>query len=378
MRYWNGGSFTAAQLCPTVYTVMLKYNTDLKELNGTWDSLTSLGAFAIDTPAFKDATTLSISGVSPGAGWYREGNAQNHFRRFWDGSQFIGTPIPEDFIYVYTNSRAALSTSIGTTACDIFGSVVHNVYFGKDNDYGGTYSSILPNYNTAYDSGGIDSATIYVEVAWNPNNVSQYEYPLIKAHDQNSPNSGVPYAQLVITTGISNNKKTRGSINSSSKLGAASLCLPPVQTGVFFDSSTSYSYAGIGDVPGGVSTEGVLVNTTSDTQYLGLIIQDGDKGFKIEYKRNNSSVICLSEAGTDYPNNNNPWFGQCLAPVNGTSGFTHFIGTIPANTTASDNYTWENAFQDSWTSSNIVGSNVNVELFYGTTMSTINQLVGTI
>ena len=376
VRYWSGSSFTSVETCPTVYTVMLKSDSDLKELNGLWSSLNSPGPFTIDTPAFKDATTLSISGYSPAAGWYREKDQYNHFRRYWDGGQFIGTPIPEDFVYVFTTNRAALSTSIGVSACS--DAVVRNVYFGKDQDYGGASTNIVPSYNTAFDNGGADTATIYVEVSWNPNNVAQYQYPLIKASDQFSPNSNTPYAQLVVTTGINNNKKIRGPINSSSKLGTQSLCQLFV-SGVYFDSSNSYQYAGIGDVPGGVSTEGVLINTTSDTQYLGLIVQDNNQGFKVEYKRDNSALVCLSKTGTDYPSNSNPWVGQCLTPVGGSTGpQTHFIGTIPANTSASDNYTWENAFADSWTTTNINGSGVNVELFYGSSMATINQLVGTI
>ena len=152
---------------------------------------------------------------------------------------------------------------------------------------------------------------------------------------------------------------------------------PPPSGSIYYDSDTGSGSLNpaIGDDVGNVvQTNGRLVNNYSTTIYLWIRIQDpDDEGFKFEWKSGTSDG-CVQ----DNPSGNwiFPGGGQCLQPMGGNGNESYLpLNSVPANTTFNDNFEFELEFVDSWTTNNISGSDVNIELFYSEDMTGDNKLL---
>jgi len=268
VRYWNGNAFTAVQECPVFYNVLLKNANSLLDLNGVYP-LGNSTIFTIDQPLFKDATDLQISGINPSAGWYRENDSTNSYRRYWDGNQFLGTSISKNYVYAFDASRTSLSEYSNDTACTAL-NILRQIYFGRDTDY---TQQTFPSTNflvEAYNGGvsGGDTGVIYAELGWNPTAGSVYTVPLIEVYDQNKPNAQTPYAS-VVETNLLGNKTNRGLIKADSTILSIELCGDPNYITGTTSGNTSTTYTGtitVGDPQ--ISVDLVATGSSVDSMCL--------------------------------------------------------------------------------------------------------------
>ena len=134
--------------------------------------------------------------------------------------------------------------------------------------------------------------------------------------------------------------------------------------GVLYEFETGGSYPAIGDAPGEIVTNGRLINTSSDKQYLFLMVSDQNSlGYKIDWLAgvNNDDDGCGYETGSTWSNFTG---GNCFQPLNNINPQAYYIGEIEANVTSSTNHRFGVEFNQSWTTANINNTNVNVELYY--------------
>ena len=195
-RYWTGTSFTSVNNCPVQNTITLEYDVDVTELNGT---VTGTTQYVINNLDFSLATTLlDQTGSAVSAGWYREVNADPYsVRRFWDGSNFVGSLIDTEFVYyigpispsIYLNPNACSNTE-----------TKQRVYAATNNSF-----TINDPLNDMYNS----NSTVMVHLDWLGTTTG--ESPLINIYEQNRPNSSNPYRSLV-DNGYRANIKTTSKI----------------------------------------------------------------------------------------------------------------------------------------------------------------------
>ena len=208
-RYWTGSDWAPIDFaCPTVYLKNLVVRSSVIDVDLNGQSLpagVNEVAHNIDTPLFKDATTITIgsSGSVPNAGWIREfGSGVNTYRRYWNGNTFTGVSI--DKLYVTIKSGPIGATALNNSgACST--TFVDNItlFFGRNtnplNDSPMPFWNLDRVYNTLS-----DTSTLYVNLNWVQ---SLGTKPLIGIYDQGRPGTSQPYYSLVEDKGVVTGKK---------------------------------------------------------------------------------------------------------------------------------------------------------------------------
>jgi len=198
-RYWTGSYWAPIDFaCPTVYSKNLVTRSSVIDVDLNGQSLPAGAnevAHNIDTPLFKDATTITIgsSGSVPNAGWIREfGSGVNTYRRYWNGNTFTGVSI--DKLYVTIKSGPIGATALNNSgACST--TFVDNItlFFGRNtnplNDSPMPFWNLDRVYNTTS-----DTSTLYVNLNWVQ---SLGTKPLIGIYDQGRPGTSQPYYSVV-------------------------------------------------------------------------------------------------------------------------------------------------------------------------------------
>ena len=198
-RYWTGSAWAPIDFaCPIIYTKNLVSRATVFDtrLNGpTLPAGVAEVSYNIDTPLFKDATTITFtsSGSIPNAGWIREfGTGSDVYRRYWNGTSFTGVSINK--LYVNIKSSAITATALNNSgACTTTFTDGITLYFGRNtnplDDYPIPFWNLDKIYNTTS-----DTSTLYVNLNWVQ---SIGASPVVKIYDQNRPGAGYPYYSLV-------------------------------------------------------------------------------------------------------------------------------------------------------------------------------------
>lgn len=213
-RLWNGTQFTSVSVCPITTNLNLNYNLDVTSLNGT---VVATGIYTIDGSDYVNATTLEDSnGNNAGSGWYKIANDPNGLRRYWNGSQFLGESISEEYVYNETNLE--LSHKSGSASCKNWNLINPDiVYYATDNPtVGPVPSSVLTKISQ-------ENGTVYVHKDWIGNTVGQF--PLVKVYSQNRPGFTSPYITILEAGFGLNNPVYFASILTTSKLNNAFGCI---------------------------------------------------------------------------------------------------------------------------------------------------------
>lgn len=232
VRYWDGSTFGSQIIqCPVIYTKDLVIRSTVMdpEINGaTLPAGVTTGEFYIDTPLFKDATTLGIvaaGGTSPGAGWVREfGTGGETYRRYWNGSSFTGDSINKLYVTKidYFNGVIIKASSLNNLNICKSSSITTSItaYYARNSNPAEDELLYLWNlYKIYYESG--DRSIIYVNTNWT---TLQGNTPVVKIWDQNKPGGGTPYYSLVEDRGSSG--KRYALIKTSSEIDAPKTCEP--------------------------------------------------------------------------------------------------------------------------------------------------------
>ena len=208
-RYWNGSSFSASAPCQITYTINLQTNSDVTVLNGTLSNGT---LYSIDAQNFENATVLLRNGSNANAGWYREINDSFAWRRYWDGTQFLGESF--ELPYIYKAGVIGASTSNNANACEIaFNTPIYYIT-------GSAFISGITEIHKINSS----TAKVLVHLNWDGNTASG-DKPLVGIYTQNAPATGSPYKSLTDQT--TQNVTWRSTINTSSFLNTPIECIPP-------------------------------------------------------------------------------------------------------------------------------------------------------
>jgi hypothetical protein len=243
-RYWDGSTWPPAPAftCPVVYNIDLVVRTTVMhtDINGAAiPAGVSTQPFVIDTPLFKDATTLAHATLQQSiVGWVREfGTGNDTYRRYWNGVSFTGDSI--DKLYVtqidtYNGIIIEASALNNSNICTSTNTSLITSYYAMDTDPSNILSytfNIDRIYNTPSDRG-----IIYVNTNWT---TLQGSTPVIKIYDQNKPGSSVPYYSLVENRGTAGTKYAL--FTSASQVYLPSTCIPviPVIPALSFSLNTS-------------------------------------------------------------------------------------------------------------------------------------------
>lgn len=204
-RFWNGSSFTSISSCPIVSSVNLRYDLDVTNLNG---NVVSTGTFEIDGTDYATATTLVDSNNNnANSGWYKVSGDVNGLRRYWNGTQFLGDSISEEYVHQKTNLQ--LSNKLGNSSCTMYNAITPDfIYYATDNVATGPVSTEL---RRIWQEDGI----VYVHYNWTGS--SNGQHPLVKVYSQNRPGSTSPYASI-IEAGFSQSTVYYSTILQTSKL----------------------------------------------------------------------------------------------------------------------------------------------------------------
>lgn len=205
-RYWNGSSFSASAPCQITYPINLQTNSDVTALNGTLSSGT---LYSIDAQNFENATVLLNGGSNANAGWYRETGDDFAWRRYWDGTQFLGESF--ELPYIYKAGVIGASTSNNANACNAAFAIP--VYYLT----GTQFVSGITEIHKINSSG----AKVLVHLNWDGNTTSG-DKPLVGIYTQNAPATGSPYKSLTDET--TQNVTWRSTINTSSYLNTPIEC----------------------------------------------------------------------------------------------------------------------------------------------------------
>ena len=256
-RYWTGSDWAPIDFtCPTVYSKNLVVRSSVIDVDLNGQSLpagVNEVAHNIDTPLFKDATTITIgsSGSVPNAGWIREfGSGVNTYRRYWNGNIFTGVSI--DKLYVTIKSGPIGATALNNSgACST--TFVDNItlFFGRNtnplNDSPMPFWNLDRVYNTTS-----DTSTLYVNLNWVQ---SLGTKPLIGIYDQDRPGTSQPYYSLVENKGLDGKKYAL--------IKPASTILEPVSCVSQNNAPTINSALGNTPTPGNDAFRTITNNTTS-------------------------------------------------------------------------------------------------------------------
>jgi hypothetical protein len=350
--------------------------------------------------------------VKPAQGWYRSiaytdaftyngdpytGNSYYPtLSKYWGGPSengFLGETLHGNFHLWSTKFTLASGAGASTAVCD--GINKHVCFFSGDYP---TSMTERFNYNNEFASNDnqtdLDNSVrghlgenvkIYVPLGQSPivglSSVQDLgKYPLQKVLD-NTSSPNMTNAFPLIGEGQKQDSVYWNIGTDSGFTGMPESCggpPPPPSGSIYYnsDNDSPSSYPAIGDQAGNsVMTHGRIVNNFSNTVYLFLKIQDPDAaGYKFEFIKgiigNGSNNGCVQ----DNPSNN--WIftggGSCLSPTGGGGNAWLPMGSIPGNTSLSDNWEFSLEFVESWQQSGqnaIGGSNVNVELYYDEDMT---------
>lgn len=203
-RYWNGSNLFQSQYCSVSNTIELAFNSNVTNLNG---NLSSGSPYIIDAADFENATSLLSGGSIAPAGWYRETGSLNGWRRYWDGTQFLGERFQQPYIYSAGDLGASTSNSIN--ACQT--SILQPIYYAIENPL--TFGiTELHKINSA-------NGKVLVHLNWFA--YSTGEGPLVSIFNQNALGSGSPYLSL---TDSDLNNTYRATITTNSTLNTPILC----------------------------------------------------------------------------------------------------------------------------------------------------------
>ena len=252
-RYWSGTSFSNTSSCLILEEITLQSNVDVTELNGT---LTAGNTYAINAANFEDATILISGTINAPAGWYRETNDLNGWRRYWNGTDFLGESF--NHAYVFSSGILGASTSFDATACQV--SVPHAIYYATDNS---TPVGTTELHKISY-TGGI----VLVHLDWISTDTPSGEYPLVKIKAQDEPLSSSKYQSLVAS---SLSTTYRASITQSSTLNLPVECASYIIDGDTIISSNDSNF----------SVEGEIIVTGAPIT-LTLRVDSGTGGFGCE------------------------------------------------------------------------------------------------
>jgi hypothetical protein len=251
-RYWDGSSFGSQIIeCPIIYTKDLVIRSTVMdpEINGaTLPAGVTTTEFYIDTPLFKDATTLGIvgaAGASPGAGWVREfGTGGETYRRYWNGSSFTGDSISKLYVTQidYYNSVIIKASSLNNSnACKDLGTTNITAYYARNSNPVDDELQYFYNLDKIYHLQG-DRSIVYVNTNWT---TLQGNTPVVKIWNQNRPGYSTPYYSLVEDRG--NSGKKYALINTASELTQPVMCtidipvLDPLEFTLHSQSGSSIS-----------------------------------------------------------------------------------------------------------------------------------------
>jgi len=212
-RLWDGTQFTSTSFCPITTNINLNYNLDVTSLNG---SVVATGIYTIDGNDYASATVLEDSnGNTANGGWYKEASNNNGLRRYWNGSQFLGESISEE--YVYNETTLQFSYKSGSASCKNWNLIVPDiVYYATNSTTVGPSSSVLTKINQ-------ENGTIYVHKDWLGNTVGQF--PLVKVYSQNRPGFTSPWISIIEAGFGLNNPVYYASILTNSKINNPFGCI---------------------------------------------------------------------------------------------------------------------------------------------------------
>ena len=213
-RYWNGSNLFTSESCLVTYNINLATDSDVTQLNG---NLPVAGSYVIDAANFEDATILLSGGSNAPLGWYRETGNLYGWRRFWDGSQFLGEKF--ELPYVFNSGVLGASTTRTESVCQL--AQLTPIYYitGTPSPTG------ITELHKINSSGG----RVLVHLNWDGFQATG-EKPLVSINTQNAPSAAVPYRSLV-ASGI-NSDVYRATITLTSGLNAPVVCADYTITGI--------------------------------------------------------------------------------------------------------------------------------------------------
>jgi hypothetical protein len=272
-RYWNGSSFSASAPCQITYAINLQTNIDVIALNGT---LSGGNSYSINTPNFENATVLLNGGSNANAGWYREINDIFAWRRYWDGTQFLGERF--ELPYIYKAGIIGASTSNNANACNAAFPIP--VYY--------LTSTQLVSGITEIHKINSSGAKVLVHLNWDGNTASG-DKPLVGIYTQNAPANGSPYRSL---TGDTTQDVTwRSTITTSSFLNTPIECIPP-QPHLDFEIHSQTN--------GNISTGREYVFNLYGVPQVGHTVTLGIYGTSITYTIDANSAASMDAFGAAY------------------------------------------------------------------------------
>jgi hypothetical protein len=181
-RYWNGSQFSLREVCPILIPIDLTFDNDVTNLNGITSS--SNTEYIINSEDFENATSLLQGGSNAAAGWYRE-FVRFGYRRYWNGSEFIGEKFNTNYIY---KAGVIGASSTINTACQ--SSDPTPIYYATNQPIP-TPDLSLTELHRINSLGG----TVLVHLNWNGNEASG-DKPLVKIYNQNAPGISGKYTAL--------------------------------------------------------------------------------------------------------------------------------------------------------------------------------------
>ena len=353
-----------------------------------------------------DTTANSI--IKPSEGWYRpvvesasftynnntyDSEYYMTYRRYWSGgtaNQFEGETIKAIGAY-WSIDDFTLSSGQGSVSTVCAASDTHVCHFMYDY-YPVHFGEILvQGTNPDYEINDITDTfppsnnqslarTLYLPANQSPITNTQSasnrgKYPFIKAlADTQIPMTGT----FPVIGDSSHSTQSWGSyyfeINSDSKANTTvgeTICSgnnsgPNTVQYIYETGNVSPE---IGETSNEVATEGRLINTTSTAQWLIAKVNDPSSyGYKFDAQSGiaNSNPTCGYEAGSIYSNftGGNSEGGNCINPMNNINPQVYLIGLIGPNIDYTANFRFGIEFVQSWTSSNISNSGVDIELWY--------------
>lgn len=347
--------------------------------------------------------TSNNSIIKPNQGWYRpvvdsepfihnsagySGGYYMTYRKYWYGpaaNKFEGETIKATGAYWSINDfTLASGTGSANTACTAsnthvchFMHVYYPITTGEQIDHAPSDTEIN-EITSAFPPSGNNPRTIYVPadqsaISTSASAANRGKYPLKKVlSDTLIPmNGSYPVIGDVQNATYPSYGSHYFEISSDSKINTVAGYQQCSGNnfggtgGVLYEFETGGIYPAIGDAPGFLDTDGRLINTSSDTQYLFLMVSDQDSlGYKIDWSSGVGNLFdnCGYETGSTYSNFTGG--GNCMNPLNNINPQAYYVGLIAPNVTSSINYRFGVEFVESWTGANIAGSNVNVELYY--------------
>jgi len=219
-RYWNGSQFSLREICPILIPIDLTFDSDVTGLNGIIS--TSNTEYIINSEDFENATSLLQGGSNAAAGWYRE-FVNFGYRRYWNGSEFIGDKFNENYIYKagIINENGGIDNTIGAsssknTACQL--SDLTPIYYATNQ----TIPIIDISLTKLHIINSV-SGTVLVHLNWNGTEASG-DKPLVKIYNQNAPEISGKYTVLTDVA-----KLAQGGDTYTSTITTNSTINPPIK-----------------------------------------------------------------------------------------------------------------------------------------------------